>query len=263
MHRRTLLTALGAGMSALAGCGSTLGTSATETEAPTATPEVTLASQGLPGNICEQEMIEHPLIPAIVEPAFAPDYSDIDVPSKYRVDDENRLIDDQTVIGLTDGERARAYPLEILWHHEIVNDWFGTTESGDDRPVLVTYCPLCRSGVVADRTIRGEPTNFIVTGLLWQAPQLEGAASVQANRTFGANRRGGRTDVTHSGNLVMYDEATRSYWSQILAEAICGPLRGQRLEIVPSSVATWGEWKADHPETDVLLPPPHSEHVPP
>lgn len=263
MNRRTLLTALGAGTAALAGCGTVGRPSQSGTATPTETPEVTLANQGLPGNICEQDIVDHPHIPAIVEPAFEPDYSGIDVPPKYRVDDRNGLVEDQSVIGLTDGDSARAYPLEVLWHHEIVNDWFGTTESGDDRPVLVTYCPLCRSGVVADRTVRGEATNFIVTGLLWQAPQLEEAASVQANRTFGVNRRDGRTEVVHSGNLVMYDEATRSYWSQILAEAICGPLTGQRLRIVPSSVATWSEWKAAHPETDVLLPPPHSGHVPP
>jgi hypothetical protein len=65
--------------------------------------------------------------------------------------------------------------------------------------------------------------------------------------------------MTRGGNLVMYDEATRSYWSQILGEAICGPKTGERLSIVPSTVATWGDWQADNPDTEVLLPPPHSE----
>jgi hypothetical protein len=56
----------------------------------------------------------------------------------------------------------------------------------------------------------------------------------------------------------MYDRATGSYWSQILVEAICGPKRGTAVSIRPSTVATWGEWRAAPPGTDVLFPPPHS-----
>jgi hypothetical protein len=61
----------------------------------------------------------------------------------------------------------------------------------------------------------------------------------------------------------MYDRATGSYWSQILATAICGPMTDTELAIVPSTVATWAEWRDEFPETDVLLPPPHSETVDP
>ena len=56
----------------------------------------------------------------------------------------------------------------------------------------------------------------------------------------------------------MYDELTGSFWSQGIGRAICGPAAGTDLEIVPSTVTTWGEWRADHPEGEVLLPPPHS-----
>jgi len=65
------------------------------------------------------------------------------------------------------------------------------------------------------------------------------------------------------GDLVMYDGRTGSYWSQLLAQAICGPQRKRRLSIRPSTVTTLGEWRGEHPDTDVLLPPPASTLVDP
>jgi hypothetical protein len=57
-------------------------------------------------------------------------------------------------------------------------------------------------------------------------------------------------------SLIMYDRATRSLWSQVLGEAVAGPLKGQRLEVVPSEVVSWGEWKRRHPDSLVLTRPP-------
>jgi hypothetical protein len=59
----------------------------------------------------------------------------------------------------------------------------------------------------------------------------------------------------------MVDAATGSYWSQLLAQAICGPRTGDELAIRPSTVATWKAWRARRPSTEVLLPPPHSGTV--
>jgi hypothetical protein len=101
-------------------------------------------------------------------------------------------------------------------------------------------------------------TTFGVSGQLWQPPDIYAASAETDGRVFGASATDGEAEVRNSGNLVLYDERTRSYWSQLLAEAICGERQGERLGIVPSTVTTWGEWRADHPETDVLLPPPHS-----
>jgi len=56
----------------------------------------------------------------------------------------------------------------------------------------------------------------------------------------------------------MYDRGTGSYWSQILARAVCGPLAGTELGVVPSQAVTWAQWRGDHPDTEVLLLPPHS-----
>ena len=113
--------------------------------------------------------------------------------------------------------------------------------------------------MVADRRVDGTAATFDVSGLLWKPPRINTAASEKEGRVFSDREEG----VSNSGNLVMYDDVTGSYWSQMLAQAICGPRAGTRLGIRPSSVATFGEWRAEHPGTEVLLPPPRSGLVNP
>ncbi|MHA7836001.1 MAG: DUF3179 domain-containing protein [bacterium] len=120
------------------------------------------------------------------------------------------------VLGVVlDGE-ARAYPIALLDWHELVNDTLG------GRAILVSYCPLCGTGLVFDRRIEGETKRFGVSGLLYRS------------------------------DLLMYDRETESLWSQIAARAVTGPLMGRRLQMIRSSFARWGEWKRRHPETTVL-----------
>lgn len=207
---------------------------------------------GTPADICEQEIIEEFGIRAIVEPAFGDDWTGVDIPDQY-LGRDGGLADHESVVGLVDGDRARAYPVSVLWWHEIVNDTFG-------EPVIVTFCSLCRSGMVASRRVRGEPTTFGVSGQLWIPPELQTRAAEGDERVIAVEEYDASADllVRNQSNLVMYDEATRSFWSQLLAGAICGPMTGTRLEFVPFTVATWGEWREGHPGTEVLLPPPHS-----
>lgn len=251
MERRVFLVAAGA--AALSGCASVDSEDEVddidEIETPASTPqEVPLAEQGFPGTIREEEP-NLDLIEAIDDPAFARDWSDLEVADRYR--HVGGLADDSVVIGLTNGERARAYPLEVLRIHEVVDDHFGS-------PVLVSYCPLCRSGMVARRIVDDDPTRFGVSGLLWKPPGLRTAQSEQKQRVFGVDPGGAKTDVRRSGNLVLFDAKTGSYWSQLLARAICGPRRGDELEMVPSEVTTWGEWRDEHPDAEIMVPPPGS-----
>jgi hypothetical protein len=300
VNRRALLAALAAGTAGLAaGCGGVVDRTDGETGRPetTRTPAdrgsdgpasasttadaPTLAELGSPATICESEPIPGFHVRAIVEPAFADDWSSIDPDPKYRLGDDRATATDgertapgertatdgersasesdsrrglspgATVIGLVAGDRARAYPLPVVWWHEAVNDAFGG-------PVLVTYCPICRSGVVAERRVAGEPTVFDVSGQLWQPPGEYAAASEADGAVFGASVDDPAAGVRNSGNLVLVDDATGSFWSQLLARAICGPRRGDRLRLRPATVTTWSAWRRDHPDTDVLLPPPHS-----
>jgi hypothetical protein len=123
------------------------------------------------------------------------------------------------VVGLAIDGDARAYPLPILSIHEIVNDEVGGT------PVAVTYCPLCGTGIVFDRRVEGQVLTFKVSGRLYQ------------------------------NNLVMYDVETNSQWSQLLGEAITGPLEGTKLQVVSSTMASFAAWQSLHPDTQVLAPP--------
>ena len=163
-------------------------------------------------------------IPAIVDPVFGPDWDGVEIELEggtYRP----RLGADDRVIGVRSGDVARAYPLSVLSWHEVVNDVV------DGAPLLVTYCPLCRSAVVAERTVRGWSTVFGVSGYLWRE------------------------------NLVLYDRRTDSLWSQLLATAIRGPETGTPLELRPASLTTWGRWRENQPDAEVLLPPPRSPTV--
>ncbi len=152
------------------------------------------------------------------DPAFGPDWAGVEPTG---LNEDPSLTDEDLVVGVARDGQARAYPLATLSTYEVVNDDLGG-------PLLVTYCPLCASAVVAERTVGGEPTVFGVSGLLYRS------------------------------NLVMYDRRTDSLWSQLLARAIRGPETGTTFEQVPSTLATWADWRATHPGTDVLLPPPHS-----
>ena len=120
------------------------------------------------------------------------------------------------VLGYVAGGQAYAYPFKILNFHEIVNDEL------DGLPVLISYCPLCRSAIVYDRRVGGEVLSF------------------------------GNTSALYESDLVMVDRSTGSYWWQVAGTAIVGPLTGARLELLPSAVATWADWASQYPETLVL-----------
>lgn len=253
--RRALLGGVAGGLGALAGCaGDGADETATDRDAGTSAAVTArpIARRGRPSTICSTEITSG--IRGIVEPAFAADWTAVDG------DDESLLGDpslgaDRTVVGLVDGDRARAYPIDAFWRHEVVNDEFGG-------PVLVTYCPLCNSGMVASRRVDGDVLTFDASGQLWTPPEIYARASERDGGVFVAHSTGTPAEddrVRTAGNLVMYDLATESYWSQLLAASICGDYRGTELSIRPSTLSTWGEWRERHPDTDVLLPPPHSE----
>ena len=144
-----------------------------------------------------------------IPPIHAPAYED--------ARDADWLVDDDIVIGYVDATRTPwAYPIRILNFHEIVNDELGGI------PVLIFYCPLCRSGVVFDRRVEGTTLTF------------------------------GNTSALYENDLVMYDHQTGSYWWQVPGRAIVGALSGAELPALPSATTTWGAWRSLHSGTLVL-----------
>jgi hypothetical protein len=142
----------------------------------------------------------------------------IDAPAFVSVVDADRwLADREPVIRLEIEGDARAYPLQILMWHEIVNDVIG------GRPVAVTFCPLCYAAMVFER------------------PVVDGRTL-----TFGTSG-----NLRHS-DLVMWDRQTETWWQQFTGEAIVGVLTGTELVAIPAPIISWAEFKASRPRGRVL-----------
>jgi hypothetical protein len=122
----------------------------------------------------------------------------------------------EPVIALEIGGEARAYPLQILTWHEIVNDTLG------GRPVAVTFCPLCNTAIVFDRVVDGQVLDFGTTGRL------------------------------RYSNLIMYDRPTETWWQQGDGRAIAGVRTGQKLAQLPAALVSWDAFKQRHPAGRVL-----------
>lgn len=111
---------------------------------------------------------------------------------------------------------AKAYPLEILIWHEIINDKIGST------PISITFCPLCYSSSVFERIVDGKETTFGTSGLL------------------------------RNSNLVMYDRLTESLWQEFIGEAIVGKMTGTKLKIFPSQIISFEQFYNSYPNGTVL-----------
>ena len=143
-------------------------------------------------------------IPALDEPRF------------QRTADVRWVDDAEQVLVVEVGGQARAYPIQVLTHHEIVNDTIAGV------PVAVTYCPLCASGIAFDRRVGDRVLSFGTSGRLYRS------------------------------DLVMYDRQTESLWPQIEGAAVAGVLTGTRLTVLPGSLVSWQQWRAAHPDGWVL-----------
>ena len=52
--------------------------------------------------------------------------------------------------------------------------------------------------------------------------------------------------------MTWWDHGTGSIWNQPIGEAILGPLKGEELELFPSTLTTWQSWTEAHPESLAL-----------
>ncbi|MCU7799576.1 MAG: DUF3179 domain-containing protein [gamma proteobacterium symbiont of Lucinoma myriamae] len=140
----------------------------------------------------------------------------IDKPVFITAEQADYLLNDDHVLGLSINGISRAYPIKILNYHEIVNDFFLK------KAVVMTYCPLCGSGVAYSANIEGTNTTFGVSGLLYNS------------------------------DVLLYDRETNSLWSQLLSKAISGERKGVELAMLPVNHTTWQDWKKHYPDTVVL-----------
>lgn len=144
-------------------------------------------------------------IPSIDEPKFI-----------SNTEAEEWLADNEPVVVVEFNSDARAYPLQVITWHEIVNDTVG------DVPVVVTFCPLCNSAIVFERVVDGEVVEFGVSGLL------------------------------RNSDLIMYDRTDESLWQQFTGEGIVGNHAGKQLTFLPSSLVSFADFKDAYPDGVVL-----------
>lgn len=111
---------------------------------------------------------------------------------------------------------ARAYPIQILIYHELVNDQLGQT------PVLVSYCPLCNTPIVYDRRLDGLVLEFGVTGALYKS------------------------------DMVMFDRQTESWWQQFDGRGVVGENVDKFLKTLSSAMVAFEDFASDYPAGMVL-----------
>jgi hypothetical protein len=140
----------------------------------------------------------------------------LDDPAFVSAKDVDFLDPRERVLGIAIENEAKAYPIKILNWHEVVNDRIG------EQFLVVTFCPLCGSGVVFATNAEDDRLVFGVSGLLY------------------------------NNNVLLYDRNTESLWPQLMGKAVTGPLEGVILPQLVATHTTWGAWLEKHPETRVL-----------
>jgi hypothetical protein len=141
----------------------------------------------------------------------------IDTPYFHSVKQAQTWLDARSpVIALMQYDEVRAYPLEILLRHEIVNDRSGDTY------FAVTFCPLCNSAIVYNREVNGQVLRLGVTGNLYNS------------------------------GFLMWDDRTESWWKQFTGKAVVGEMTGAQLDVIPAQVVGFQTFAARYPEGRVL-----------
>lgn len=148
-------------------------------------------------------------IPAIDEPSFV----STDDADEWIAADESVMV---VTAGSGEARETHIYPVQILMWHEIVNDTVG------GRPVTVTYCPLCNTGIAFDRRFDGRTLDFGTTGRL------------------------------RYSNLIMYDRQTETWWQQATGRGVAGDYAGGKLEMVPMLTVSYSDATAEYPDARVL-----------
>lgn len=131
----------------------------------------------------------------------------------------NKIPMNKLVLGVYENGEARAYPLQLIGYHHQVRDTVG------GKPLMITYCTVCRTGRVFDPVVAGSVETFRLVGM-------------------------------DHFNAMFEDETTGSWWRQATGEAILGPRKGQTLTEIPARHLTLAEWATEHPATLVMQPDP-------
>jgi hypothetical protein len=127
----------------------------------------------------------------------------------------NKIPTQKLVIGVVVDSIAKAYPIQLIgYHHQVVDTING-------KPIMVTYCTVCRTGRVYSPIVNGKQEIFRLVGM-------------------------------DHFNAMFEDATTKSWWRQSNGECIAGPLKGYRLTELKSEQLTLAVWSRKYPNTLVL-----------
>ncbi|GLU53019.1 hypothetical protein Dfri01_24800 [Dyadobacter frigoris] len=132
---------------------------------------------------------------------------------------ENKVGQDRLIIGVTENGEAKAYPIQFIGYHHQVQD------NLNGKPIIVTYCTVCRTGRVFEPLVDHKPELFRLVGM-------------------------------DHFNAMFEDESTHSWWRQANGEAITGSSKGKTLPEINSTQTSLSEWIALHPNTLIMQPDP-------
>jgi len=127
----------------------------------------------------------------------------------------NVMTDSSLVIGVAYNNEAKAYPIRYMSYHHQVKDTIG------GKPMIITYCNVCRTGRVFEPIVEGKPETFRLVGM-------------------------------DHFNAMFEDEATGSWWRQATGEAVAGPLKGKQLAEIGASQLTLRKWFEMNPDGVVM-----------
>ena len=127
------------------------------------------------------------------------------------------LKDDEPVIAFELNDDMRAYPIQILIWHEIVNDVVGGV------PVMITLCPLCNTAIAFDRRVDGQALRFGTTG-----------------------------NLRHTDLVMWSDDPGETWWQQITGQALVGDLVGRQLTMLPAEIVSFRDFRTAFPNGQVL-----------
>jgi hypothetical protein len=129
--------------------------------------------------------------------------------------DRNKVDTARLVVGIEVDGQARAFPIQFIGYHHQVRD----TVAG--KPVMVSYCTVCRTGRVFSPIVDGRSETFRLVGM-------------------------------DHFNAMFEDASTHSWWRQANGEAIAGPSKGKALTEIPSRQVTLAEWLREHPTSLIM-----------
>jgi hypothetical protein len=135
----------------------------------------------------------------------------------FRTMSQNSVNINSIVIGVENNGSVKAYPVQFMAYHHQVQDTVG------GKPLIITYCNVCRTGRVYEPVVNGHHEVFRLVGM-------------------------------DHFNAMFEDASTGSWWRQATGEAVSGPLKGQSLPEAESMQLSIKKLFELYPEAMIMQP---------